>query len=107
MGWRGRWYAKMKQEKVVAIIGAGVAGLAAAGFLAKHGFKVKVFEAQNHIGGCCSNITLNGYTFNNGAMTVILPGLLDHVFARLGVERASLLPLRRIRAPQRSFLENG
>lgn len=97
----------MNKGKTILIIGAGVAGLAAGSFLAKQGFRVKIFEAQDHIGGCCSNTTLDGYTFNNGAMTVIMPGLLDHVFSRLGVERASLLPLRRIQAPQRSFLGNG
>lgn len=97
----------MKGEKTILIVGAGVAGLAAGAFLAKRGLRVKVFEARDHLGGCCSNTTLDGYTFNNGAMTVIMPGLLDHVFERLGMERASVLPLERIRAPQRSFLGNG
>ncbi|MBN2387535.1 MAG: NAD(P)/FAD-dependent oxidoreductase [Anaerolineales bacterium] len=97
----------MKKEKTILIVGAGVAGLAAGGFLAQQGFPVKIFEAQDHLGGCCSTTTLDGYTFNNGAMMVIMPGMLDYTFARLGVERTSLLPLRRIQAPQRSFLENG
>ncbi len=37
--------------KTVAVVGAGPAGLSCAYFLAKKGYKVKVFEAQNNGGG--------------------------------------------------------
>jgi glutamate synthase (NADPH/NADH) small chain len=40
-----------KKEIKVAVIGSGPAGLAAAGDLAKYGYKVSVFEALHEIGG--------------------------------------------------------
>jgi len=40
-----------KNDKKVAIIGSGPAGLSAAGYLAKHGVEVVVFEALHELGG--------------------------------------------------------
>ena len=94
----------MKMQKTIAIIGAGVSGLSAGAALAKRGYKVKVFEANSFVGGCCSTVTMDGYTFNNGAMAVIMPSMLEFVFRKLGVERASVLPLKKITAPQASII---
>jgi phytoene dehydrogenase-like protein len=92
------------KEKTIAIIGAGISGLSAGAALAKRGYKVNIFEANSFIGGCCSTVTMDGYTFNNGAMAVILPSMLEYVFRKLGVERASVLPLKKIAAPQASII---
>jgi protoporphyrinogen oxidase len=46
--------------RTVAIIGAGPAGLTAAYELAKRGYKVEIFEAQDKVGGMCRTITLWG-----------------------------------------------
>jgi phytoene desaturase len=97
----------MKQNKTTIVIGSGVSGLACACLLAKRGYKVKVLEANNFIGGCCSTTEMDGYVFNNGAMAVIMPELLDFVFERLGVDRESVLRLRKITAPQRTYFEDG
>lgn len=94
------------REKIIAIIGAGVSGLSAGAALAKRGYRVKVFEANSFIGGCCSTVTIDGYTFNNGAMAVIMPSMLEYVFRKLGVERSTVLPLKKITAPQASIMEN-
>jgi phytoene dehydrogenase-like protein len=91
----------------VGIIGGGVSGLAAGGLLARMGIKVKLFEANAKIGGCCATTQLGGYTFNDGALYLALPNMLDHVFARVGLDRPSVLPLRRITAPQTTVLPNG
>lgn len=97
----------MESIRTVAIIGGGVAGLAAGGLLAAGGIKVRLFEANGKLGGCCSTTNIDGYTFNDGALYLALPTMLDHVFARVGLERASVLPLRRITAPQTTVLPNG
>ncbi len=82
----------------VVIIGGGVAGLTAANLLARNGLTVRVFEARNRSGGSCATTTLNGYTFNDGAVYLALPNILDHAFSKLGLNRAELLKLRKITA---------
>ena len=97
----------MSKINTVAIIGGGVAGLAAGGLLSRRGLKVKLFEANGKLGGCCANTNLEGYTFNDGALYLPLPGTLEHVFERLGLDRPSLLPLRKITANQTTTLPDG
>lgn len=53
-------------EKTVAIIGAGPAGLSAAYKLALKGIKVKVFEAENAVGGMAKTIPLWGQLVDLG-----------------------------------------
>lgn len=96
----------MSQIKSVAIIGGGVSGLAAAGLLSRKGLRVKLFEANDKLGGCCASTKLEGYTFHDGALYLALPGILDHVFERIGLDRPSLLPLRKI-ANQQTTLPDG
>ncbi|HEY3353808.1 MAG TPA: NAD(P)/FAD-dependent oxidoreductase [Polyangia bacterium] len=86
----------MTHPRSVSIVGAGVAGLAAGVLLARRGVQVQVFEAAGKPGGCCANTSLGGFTFHDGAVFLGLPGVLDAVFAELDLDRARLLPLRRI-----------
>ena len=69
----------MKQE--VAIIGAGIAGLATAIRLAQSGHRVDVFESASHPGGKLSQIAQNGYRFDAGPSLFTLPHLVDELFA--------------------------
>ena len=91
----------------VGVIGGGVAGLTAAARLARSGMKVELFEANDKVGGCCSTTDIGGYTFNDGALYLALPQMLDRTFAELGLDRQSVLPLQRIAAPQTTVLPNG
>ncbi len=93
--------------KTVAIIGGGLSGLAAGVALSRQGFRVRLFEANEKLGGCCANTRLQGYTFNDGALYVAVPGILDLAFSRLGLDRRSLVPLRRIVATQTTKLPDG
>ncbi|MEF3696996.1 phytoene desaturase family protein [Desulfolutivibrio sp.] len=97
----------MNKIKTVGIIGSGVAGLSAGGLLSRKGLTVRLFEANDKIGGCCSTTNIGGYTFNDGALYLGLPGIMDHVFSKIGLDRPSLLPLRRITAPQTTILPDG
>jgi len=96
----------MGRIKTVAIIGGGVAGLSAAGLLSRKGVRVKLFEANEKLGGCCANTNLGGYTFHDGALYLALPGVIDHVFERLGLDRAALVPIRKV-ASQKTTLPDG
>jgi phytoene dehydrogenase-like protein len=97
----------MRRINSVAIIGGGVSGLSAGGLLARKGLKVKLFEANDKLGGLCANTNLSGYTFHDGAVYLAFPGVLEHVFETLGLDRPSLLPLRKITANQTTTLPDG
>ncbi|HNB51931.1 MAG TPA: NAD(P)-binding protein, partial [Anaerolineales bacterium] len=97
----------MRKMKAVAIIGGGVSGLAAGGLLSRNGICVRLFEANNKLGGCCASTIMDGYTFHDGAQYLAFPGVLDYVFGSLGLDRASLLPTRKIIANQTTTLPNG
>lgn len=58
----------------VGVVGAGVAGLAAARILAKEGCEVVVFEGEDHLGGRCRTVTIDGYTFDPGATSIVPRG---------------------------------
>lgn len=97
----------MSEIKAVGIIGGGLSGLAAGVSLSRQGFRVKLFEVNEKIGGCCATTQLRGYTFNDGAMYVAVPEILDRAFAKLGLDRRSAVPLRRIVAHQTTRLSDG
>ena len=97
----------MAKIKTVAVIGGGLAGLAAARRLCLGGMTVKLYEANAKLGGCCATTRVGGYTFNDGALFLALPVMLDQLFQRLELNRHSLLPLRRVSALQRTVLPDG
>ncbi len=79
----------------IVIVGAGLAGLTAASLLTRNGLPVTIFEANEKVGGCCATTTLDGYTFHDGAVFLGIIPLLDHAFAKIGLNRSELLPLRK------------
>jgi phytoene dehydrogenase-like protein len=81
--------------------------LTAANLLARNGFTVKIFEAGNKLGGCCATTTVDGYTFNDGALYLPLVEVLEHALEKLGLDRAELLPLRKITANFSATLLDG
>ncbi|RQU14820.1 NAD(P)/FAD-dependent oxidoreductase [Burkholderia cenocepacia] len=94
-------------ERPAVVIGAGLAGLAAALVLARNGRAVVVVEASTEAGGCCSTTTANGFTFNNGAMYVAVPSLIRASFRRLGLDFDREVPMVAIERPHVTHLDNG
>ncbi len=92
--------ARVGKIRTIGIIGGGVSGLSAGGLLSRHGLRVKLFEANDKLGGLCATTKIKGYTFNDGAVYLGLPGILDHVFEKVALSRVSILPLRKIAAHQ-------
>ena len=73
-----------KKSKSVVILGAGVAGLAAAWKLSEAGFAVTIVEKMDHIGGLAATFKWKNYELDLGPhkFYTILPGVLD-VFKKL------------------------
>jgi phytoene desaturase len=67
----------MRREAIV--IGSGVGGLASAIRLAKLGFKVKVFEKNDFLGGKVHSRTFGGYRFDIGPSVFTEPHLIDEL----------------------------
>jgi len=74
----------MAQTKKVAVIGAGIGGLAAAIRLRIRGYHVDVFEANAHAGGKLSEINEGGYRFDAGPSLFTLPESVDELFHLAG-----------------------
>lgn len=58
----------------VAVIGAGISGLAAAREIVKQGGKAVVFESAGHVGGRVDTVSFDGFTFDPGATTLMPMG---------------------------------
>ncbi|MEM6693124.1 MAG: FAD-dependent oxidoreductase [Pseudomonadota bacterium] len=56
----------VRSEQVI-VLGAGVAGLAAAKTMAEAGFAVTVIDANDYCGGAHRSFDINGYTFDAGS----------------------------------------
>ncbi|MBP2708095.1 phytoene desaturase [Microbispora sp. RL4-1S] len=78
------------------VIGAGLAGLAAAMRLAGAGREVTVIEAGDGPGGCCGSAVLGPYRFDTGPSVLTMPGVLADTFAAAGEDPDRWLPLRRL-----------
>lgn len=68
----------------VAVIGAGPGGLAAAMLLAAEGYEVDLYEQQPVVGGRSAKLTLGDYHFDRGATFLMMPHLLEELFALAG-----------------------
>lgn len=69
----------------VIVIGAGVSGLVAAGFLAQEGRSVIVLEQGPEPGGCVGGFSRRGYRFDGGAQSFENVGQLFPLLGDLGV----------------------
>lgn len=80
-----------------AIIGAGIAGLAAAVRLATAGHQVEVFEASDGPGGKLSQFSLpGGYRFDFGPSLFTMPQYVDELFALAGERPAERFRYERL-----------
>ena len=79
----------MPQDNIV-IVGAGISGLAAAWFLHRKGFAVRVLEAGDRVGGVIDTEAVDGYLIERGPnSTMQKPGTPDDALGRI-VEQTGL-----------------
>jgi oxygen-dependent protoporphyrinogen oxidase len=81
----------------VAVVGAGIAGLTAAEELGRAGLSVRVFEAEDHVGGRMSTFRHKGYTVDEGAEQISAHGYRAswELLERLGVTKADVPLIRK------------
>lgn len=77
----------------IVIIGAGVAGLATAGLLARDGHDVVVLEKNDRVGGRAGTIERDGFRFDSGPSWYLMPEVFDHYFAMMGTSTEDQLDL--------------
>lgn len=71
--------------KTIAIIGAGMAGLTTAAYLARAGLKVDVYEQHTLPGGYISSFVRDGFTFPAGPTSITSNGIVFPILKELGL----------------------
>jgi len=72
-------------RKSVAIIGAGMAGLTSAAYLARAGLKVDVYEQHTLPGGYISSFVREGFIFPAGPTSITTNGIVFPILKELGL----------------------
>ena len=85
----------MAKQQVV-VVGAGPGGLAAAMQLAHRGCDVTVLERRDRPGGRTSAIEREGYRFDCGPTFFLYPRVLKEIFASVGYDLMSEVPMERL-----------
>ena len=74
----------ISSKPAVAVIGAGMGGMATAARLAKVGHQVTVYEASDRHGGKCRTEWIGNYAFDTGPSLLTLPAVYRDFFQRTG-----------------------
>ena len=75
----------------VAVIGAGVGGLACALRLAHAACDITIFERNERVGGKLNVLLLDGFAWDMGPSLLTMPHVFDDLFADLGRRRSDYL----------------
>lgn len=91
----------------VAVIGAGLGGLAAAVTLAAEGYRVEIFEKNERIGGKLNVMERDGFTFDLGPSILSYPQIFANLFARAGAHLDDFLSLQPLELHWRNLFTDG
>jgi phytoene desaturase len=90
------------------VVGAGLGGLSAAIRLAARGVDVTVYEKNADPGGRAGALSAGGYTWDAGPTLLMMPEVLEDLFAAAGRRLGDYLDLRRLDPYYRvAFAEGG
>ncbi len=91
----------------VAVIGGGVAGLAAAARLAAQGYRVDLLEAAAEPGGKMRDYQADGFRFDGGPSLFTLPEVMEQLFADCGKKMSDYVTYDRLELVTRYFYPDG
>ncbi|MGH2564900.1 MAG: phytoene desaturase family protein, partial [Ginsengibacter sp.] len=94
-------------EKSVIVIGSGFAGLSAASFMAKAGWKVTVIEKNAIPGGRAGQLKESGFVFDTGPSFYWMPDVFEKYFAHFGKKVSDYYSLQRLDPSYRVYWEDG
>ncbi|NKY24970.1 phytoene desaturase family protein [Nocardia gamkensis] len=91
----------------VVIVGAGLAGLAAAVRLAVAGREVTLVEREDHPGGRAGTLSIDGYTFDTGPTVLTMVDLIEDLFDCAGERMDDWLTLHPVVPAYRAHYHDG
>jgi len=91
----------------VVVVGAGLAGLSAALYLAGRGRTVTVLERYPWPGGRAGRLDVDGYRVDTGPTVLTMPDIIDDVFAAVGADRSGRLELLPVDPAYRAVFRDG
>lgn len=74
-----------KSKDKIVIVGAGMAGLTAAAYLTRAGFKVEILEKTGACGGLVNSFMREGFLFDAGARSIENSGIVRPMLTDLGI----------------------
>jgi phytoene desaturase len=90
----------------VIIVGSGFAGLSAAAFMAKAGWKVTVVEKNFSPGGRARQLKENGFTFDMGPSWYWMPEIFENFFSSFGKKVTDYYSLQRLDPSYRIYWQD-
>ena len=96
----------MNQQEVI-VIGGGLGGLASACVAQSRGYRVRLFEANDWVGGKAAELRESGFRFDMGPTILTMPSVLERIFAESGRDLSDYLDLVRLDPQWRCFFEDG
>ena len=94
-------------KKTIAIIGAGIAGIASAIRLKSQGHNVLVFEANNYPGGKLTAFSEQGYRFDMGPSLFTMPQFIEELFEVAGKDISRYFQYKKKDVVCNYFYEDG
>lgn len=91
----------------IAVVGAGIAGIATAVRMASKGHKVTIFESNSYPGGKLSEVRLGDYRFDAGPSLFTFPELVDEIFSLAGEAAGDHFSYKQLDEVCRYFYEDG
>ena len=97
----------MRAGSSVAVVGAGLGGLAAACVSAARGHAVTLYDKNDWLGGKAAVLHEGGFRFDMGPTILTVPKVLERIFQEAGRNIHDYLDLRRLDPQWRCFFDDG
>lgn len=97
----------MSESKQIAVIGAGLGGLAVSSLMASRGHRITTFEKNQKPGGKMNRYAAGGYRFDTGPSLLTMPFVLEELFKGCGQDVRDYLEFESVEPLCRYFYADG